>query len=141
MDELLQRIERTARRHPREAIELFRRVEQDAGAKGQHPLALDALYQRYFALERLGEAGSVIDDLYAGLQRAEDLGLASQAGRLLEAIGRVRYSQGEYREAMHHWGRCIDMFSLTGDIRSGTEARIGLGAMYCALGDSEPGAR
>lgn len=139
-DEVLQ-IERTARRHPKLAIELFHRVEEAAVLAGRHDLALDALYQRYFTLERLGEAGSVIDELYSGLQRAEDMGLPKQAGRMLEAIGRVRYTQGEYREAMHHWGRCIDMFGLTGDIRSGIEARIGLGAMYSALGDAATGAR
>jgi len=135
MDELLQRIERTARRHPREAIALFRRVEAQAVEAGCHEMALDALYSRYFVLERLGQAASLLDDLFDGLQRAEDRGLPRHAGRMLEAIGRVRYTQGEYREAMHHWGRCVDLFAVTGDVGSGVEARIGLGAMYCALGD------
>lgn len=141
MDILLQRVERTARRHPALAIALLRRVEKAARDSGDSPTALDALYQRYFLLERLGEAGSAIDDLYAGLQLAEDLSLPHQAGRMLEAIGRVRYTRGEYREAMHHWGRCNDLFGVTGDTRSGVEARIGLGAMYAALGDHVTGAR
>ncbi|RQP23864.1 diguanylate cyclase [Piscinibacter terrae] len=139
--EELHRIERMARRHPRPAIYLFQSLEDAAAREARFDVALDALYQRYFVLERLGEATSIIDDLYSGLQRADDLGLAPQTGRMLEAIGRVRYTQGEYREAMHHWGRCLELFKLTGDIRSGTEARIGLGAIYIALGDPHTGAR
>jgi diguanylate cyclase (GGDEF)-like protein len=139
--ETLKRIERTARRHPRAAIALFRKLEAAASQAGRHDIRLDALYQRYFTLERLGEATGVMDDLYAGLQVAEDNGLSTQAGRMLEAIGRVRYMQGEYREAMHLWGRCIDMFKVTGDIHSAIEARIGIGAMYNAMGDHVTGAR
>ncbi len=139
--ETLDRIERTARRHPRAAVALLRKLESAAAEAGRHDVGLDALYQRYFTLERLGEASAVMDDLYAGLQLAEDAGLSTQAGRMLEAIGRVRYTQGEYREAMHLWGRCLDLFKLTGDVRSAIEARIGLGAMYCALGDYGTGVR
>ena len=141
MNPLLHRIQRTARRHPAIAVALLRRFEAAADAAGEVGLALDALFQRYVVLERMGGAASLIDDLYAGLQRAEDLNLPRQAGQMLEAIGRVRYTHGEYGEAMHCWGRCVDMFDLTGDVRSGVEARIGLGAMYAALGDSQAGAR
>jgi diguanylate cyclase (GGDEF)-like protein len=139
--DLLAGVQRWQRRHPRLALGLLQRLETAAREAGSHDVALDALYQRYFVLEWLGEAGALLDDLYAGLQQAEDLGLVQQAGRLLEAIGRVRYTQGDYREAMHHWGRCIELFNVSGDLRSGVEARIGLGAMYAALGDAATGAR
>ena len=124
MDAVLQRIQRSARRHPAPAAVLLRRLETAAHAAGEPAVALDALFQRYFLLERIGQAATLLDDLYAGLQLAEDLNLPRQAGQMLEAIGRVRYTHGEYAEAMHCWGRCVDMFGVTGDVRSGVEARI-----------------
>ncbi len=141
MEQILHRIQRSARRHPACAVVLLQRLQAAAHAAGQHAVALDALFQRYFVLERMGEAAGLIDELYAGLQIAEDLNLPRQAGQMLEAIGRVRYTHGEYGEAMHCWGRCVDMFGVTGDVRSGVEARIGLGAMYNAFGDSQAGSR
>lgn len=141
MKSTLHRIERTARRHPRIAIKLFLRLENAASAEADVAVKLDTLYQRYFVLERLGEAGRIIDDLYTGLQQAESNNLPQQAGRMLEAIGRVRYTQGQYRESMRLWARCIDMFALTGDLHSGVEARIGLGQIYDVLGDWKTGAR
>lgn len=141
MDGSLQRIECTARRHPRCAIALFAKLEQSAQDAGAHALQLDALYRRYFVKERLGEAPDLLDALYTGLQLAENLSLAPQAGHMLEAIGRIRYTQGVYRDAVKYWTRCIDLCKLTQDTRSLVEARIGLGQIYDAMGDSATAAR
>ncbi len=123
------------------AIALLRRLEEAARAAADVALALDALYRRYFVLERLGEAGAILDELYAGLQAAEESGLARQTGRMLEAIGRVRYTRGEYEEAVHCWGQCVRLYEVTGDLCCGVEARIGLGAVYDAIGDRRSSAR
>lgn len=141
MHDTLQRAARTARRHPKLAIVLLRRLADEARAASLTAVALDALYERYFVLERLGEARHILEELYAGLQAAESAGLAVQAGRMLEAIGRVHYTHGEYEDAIHNWGQCVHMFEVTGDVRSGVEARIGLGAIYNAIGDWRTSAR
>jgi diguanylate cyclase (GGDEF)-like protein len=141
MHDTLERAARTARRHPRLAIALLRRLADEARSRALSAVALDALYERYFVLERLGEARGILEELYAGLQAAESAGLARQAGRMLEAIGRVHYTHGEYEDAVHCWGQCVHMFEVTGDVRSGVEARIGLGAIYNAIGDWRTSAR
>jgi len=141
MNSVLNRIERTARRHPRIAIQLYAALEQEAASRNNGSLQLDTLYQRYFTLERLGEAGVMNDELHNALHFAENNNLPRQAGRMLEAIGRVRYAQGEYRESMRLWARCIDMYNLTGDVQSVVEARIGLGQIYEALGDRKTSGR
>ena len=141
MHDTLRRAALTARRHPKLAVVLLRRLTDQAQAASYPEVALDALYERYFVLERLGEARSILEELYAGLQAAESAGLARQAGRMLEAIGRVHYTHGEYEDAIHCWGQCVQMFEVTGDVRSGVEARIGLGSIYDAIGDWRTSAR
>ncbi|WP_028447941.1 sensor domain-containing diguanylate cyclase [Chitinimonas koreensis] len=141
MDHTLERIGRVIRRHPRRAIALFARAEESAREAGALACQLDALYQRYFTLEYLGEEGGIADALYHGLQLAEQHGMARQAGRMLEAIGRLRYARGEYREAAQFWARCLDTCALSGDLHAGIEARIGLGQIYDAMGDSATAAR
>lgn len=141
MSETLQRIEHIARRHPQISVKLCERLELAARESGHIACQLDALYRRYFTLERLGKASIVMDALYQGLQLAEMHSLPRQAGRMLEAIGRIRYTRGEYREAIRFWTRCIDTSTLTGDLHSGIEGRIGLGQIFDALGDRQTGAR
>ena len=56
-------------------------------------------------------------------------------------LGRVRYTQGIYKESIRYWTRCIDLCKITHDTEVQIEARIGLGQIYDALGDWETGAR
>lgn len=137
----LDRIDRSARRHPRWALQLYSDLERGALAATDYPLYLAALYRRYFTKERLGEAQEMRDDLYRGLQMAENKNLPLAAGQMLVALGRIHYTQGAYRDATRYWTRCIDLCKLTADTRSLVEARIGLGAIYDAIGDNETGAR
>lgn len=137
----LQRLAKIARQHPRIGLRLFRQIENTAQAQGDYALQLDALYQRYFTLERMGEAASIESELKLGLTFAEEHALARQVGRLLEALGRICYTRSEYREALGYWTRCIDTSQLTGDIASGIEARIGLSQISNELGDPGQGTR
>ncbi|MFZ6751360.1 ATP-binding protein [Undibacterium sp. Ren11W] len=137
----LDRIQRSARRHPRWALRLYADLERRALAVGDSNLYLAVVYQRYFTKERLGEALEIRDDLYRGLQIAENKNLPLAAGQMLVALGRIHYTQGAYRDATRYWTRCIDLCKLTADTRSLVEARIGLGAIYDAIGDWETGAR
>jgi signal transduction histidine kinase/tetratricopeptide (TPR) repeat protein len=137
----LERILSSARRHPRWALRLYADLEQAAMRAADSPLYLACLYQRYFTQERLGEALEMRDDLYRGLQLAENKNLPRAAGQILVALGRIHYAQGAYRDATRYWTRCIDLCKLTADTASLVEARIGLGAIYDAIGDWETGAR
>lgn len=141
MNELIQRIDQCARRHPLLAIALFIQLEKEAIREQQISLALNALVRRFFIYERTSGAVAMSDALQTGLQQAEAAGLPYQAGKLMLCLGRVRYTQGVYNEAIHFWTRCIDLCKITHDIEVLIEARIGLGQIYDALGDWETGAR
>ena len=52
MNELIQRIERCARRHPHSAIKLFQELEQQAYREKRLSLGLNALVRRFFICER-----------------------------------------------------------------------------------------
>lgn len=141
MNELIQRIERCSRRHPQLAMTLFQRLEQSAHQEKRLSLALNALVRRFFICERLGHASSLNDEMYIALQSAENGGLTYQAGHLMLCLGRVRYTEGIYNEAIRFWTRCIDLCRVTHDTEVLIEARIGLGQIYDALGDWEAAAR
>lgn len=141
MHDLIFRIEQSARRHPQLAIRLFQNLERLAQEHQQISLALNALVKRFFIYERTSGAVRMSEALQAGLQQAEISGLPYQAGKLMLCLGRVRYTQGVYNEAIHFWTRCIDLCKVTHDVEVLIEARIGLGQIYDALGDWETGAR
>lgn len=141
MNELIQRIEGCSRRHPQLAMTLFQRLEQSAHQEKRLSLALNALVRRFFICERLGHASSLNDEMYSALQSAENSGLTYQAGRLMLCLGRVRYNEGIYNEAIRFWTRCIDLCQVTHDTEVLIEARIGLSQIYDALGDWEAAAR
>ncbi|MGL4995519.1 MAG: GAF domain-containing protein, partial [Deefgea sp.] len=137
----LQRLAKIARQHPRIALRIYQQIETSAKNQGDYALQLDALYQRYFTLERIGEAATIEAELKLALTFAEENALAWQAGRLFEALGRIHYTRSEYRDALQYWTRCIDTSLLTGDIASGIEARIGLSQISNELGDPGQGTR
>ncbi|MBC3883110.1 GAF domain-containing protein [Undibacterium sp. LX40W] len=141
MNEALQRIEHCARRHPLLAKVMFERLELRARNANDIKIALNALARRFFIEERLGQAVQLINQLEASLQEAEAHHLPYQAGRLMLCIGRIRYTQGIYKESIRYWTRCIDLCKITHDAEVHIEARIGLGQIYDALGDWETGAR
>ncbi|MBI1834399.1 MAG: GAF domain-containing protein, partial [Burkholderiales bacterium] len=141
MNDLIRRIDHCARRHPQLAIALFIKLEKAAISEQQVSLALNALVRRFFIYERTSGAVAMSETLQTGLQQAEAAGLPYQAGKLMLCLGRVRYTQGVYNEAIHFWTRCIDLCKVTHDIEVLIEARIGLGQIYDALGDWETGAR
>ncbi|MBR7745847.1 ATP-binding protein [Undibacterium baiyunense] len=140
MNDLIQRIEECSRRHPQLAISLFQKLEQRAYQEKRLSQALNALVRRFFICERLGSGDTLNDALYSGLQSAEHQGLTYQAGRVMLCLGRIRYTQGIYKEAIYFWTRCIDLCKITHDTEVAIEARIGLGQIYDAMGDWETGA-
>ncbi|XZG71933.1 response regulator [Chitinibacteraceae bacterium HSL-7] len=135
------RIQRFEFRHPALALARYQSLLDHAQEQGEYALALDVLYRRFFVLERLGHASDVTDTLFAGLLLAQNEHLIAQAGRMMEAIGRIHYQRGEYREAMQMWSRAIDTAALASDVRTGVSARIGLGQIHDAFGDAAGGAR
>nr|WP_314901009.1 hypothetical protein [uncultured Deefgea sp.] len=137
----LQRLAKIARQHPRIALRIYQQIETSAKNQGDYALQLDALYQRYFTLERIGEAATIEAELKLALTFAEEHALAWQAGRLFEALGRIHYTRSEYRDALQYWTRCIDTSLLTGDVASGIESRIGLSQISKELGDPGQGTR
>jgi|GEM_PF-1523335 len=137
----LHRIVKTARRHPRLATCLLSQLSLQAQAAGQTGLQLDACYQRYLILERLGQAHSMHNELEQGLQVAEQQQLTRPAGLMLLALGRISYTEGAYRDAILYWTRCVDLSKFNRDQVTLVEAHIGLGQIYDALGDRKTAAR
>ncbi|WP_269532699.1 diguanylate cyclase [Chitinimonas sp. BJYL2] len=135
MQASLDRIRRCERRHPRLAARLYAALIARSDGAGNRTLVLDALHRRHVCLEMVGEAAVLLPELLQALTEAEEQGLAWQAASLLEAIGRIRYTDGEYREAAQYWARCIELAQLCGNHHAGVEARIGLGQVYDAMGD------
>ena len=141
MNDIIQRIEHCSRRHPHLATRLFlRNMEQRSYQEKRLSQGLNALVRRFFICERLGTGAELNDALYSGLQSAEQQGLTYQAGRIMLCLGRIRYTQGIYKEAIYFWTRCIDLCKITHDTEVLIEARIGLGQIYDAMGDWETGA-
>ncbi|MFZ6741909.1 ATP-binding protein [Undibacterium sp. JH2W] len=141
MNRNLHRIVKTARRHPRLATCLLSQLSLQAQAAGQTGLQLDACYQRYLILERLGQAQSMHHELEQGLQIAEQQQLTRPAGLMLLALGRISYTEGAYRDAILYWTRCVDLSKFNRDQVTLVEAHIGLGQIYDALGDRKTAAR
>ncbi|WP_170133456.1 ATP-binding protein [Undibacterium pigrum] len=141
MNRNLHRIVKTARRHPRLATCLLSQLSLQAQAAGQTGLQLDACYQRYLILERLGQAHSMHNELEQGLQVAEQQQLTRPAGLMLLALGRISYTEGAYRDAILYWTRCVDLSKFNRDQVTLVEAHIGLGQIYDALGDRKTAAR
>lgn len=137
----LHRIVKTARRHPRLATCLLGQLSVQAATAGQTGLQLDACYQRYLILERLGQAHSMQNELEQGLHIAEQQQLTRPAGLMLLALGRICYTQGAYRDALMYWTRCVDLSKFNRDQVTLVEAHIGLGQIYDALGDGKTAAR
>ena len=48
-----------------------------------------------------------------------------QAGKLMLCLGRVRYTEGIYKESIRYWTRCIDLCKISHDTEVQIEARIG----------------
>jgi diguanylate cyclase (GGDEF)-like protein len=138
---VLERISRVARRHRRCAVKLYSSLQARAQREFNIPLFLDALYERFFVLEQLGEAADLLNEVFDGLQLAERHHLPAHAAWMMEAVGRIRYTKGEYGEAMKYWMSSIDTAILANDVRTGVNARIGLGQLYNAYGDYASGAR
>jgi len=123
------------------SIALFRRLETEALKEHQYGLKLSCLYQRYQISERLGEAHALFNELQIGLSIAENYSLPFSAGLMLEALGRLSYTNGSYLAAVRYWTACIDISKQANNLLSLIEARIGLGQIYDAMQDWETGAR
>jgi len=137
----LARIRLIARRSPLKAIYHCEKLELVACANNLTALQLDALYLRYFTMERLGEAEALLNPLQYGLSLAEECRLLGQAASMLEALGRIHYTKGAYRDAINYWTKCIDIGDSVEDKKSAIEARIGLGQLYDALGHKKTAKR
>lgn len=137
----LERLSRVARRHAGLALSRLQRLEDCARQRGQLPLALDALYQRFYLLEARGRATELSGLLAQGAREAQAAVLPLQAARLAEAQGRLAYQQGDYLEATEHWSRALDGAETCGEARVGVSARIGLGQVHYAMGAWTTGLR
>ena len=137
----VERIDAFARRHPNLALDRYARVQAQAESAKDIAQMLDALYGRFFILERYGRANECVDELFYGLGLAEQHQSPRQAAYMQLAIGRIHYTLGEYREAIRYWSRCLDTSILCNEFYTGIEARIGLGQIFCGLGEEEKATR
>jgi len=104
----------------------------------------DPLSQIYAAelygkiMDHEGKALEARNLLYEAIQQAQAIHNFPLEARIHEQIARSHYSVGDYRTALQNWLRCIELSE-----RAQFEptiwmlAKVGLGQIYDALGDSE----
>ena len=128
--------------HPRLIGALLGRLlDKTPPAPARWRLALALEYTRFRCVEVMGAAGALLPRLLDCHGQAREQGWNAESARMLCAVGRIRYGQGEYREAAQHWAAAIDIARLGACADAEVEARIGLGQVYDALGDGQTAAR
>lgn len=132
---MLVRVRRIGRYHPRIAIRFLRELELAAFDAKNTSFQIDALLERYTIQERLGETDDLIDDLNNASFLADSCDLIDHTGKIMVALGRINFGVGKYRDAANFWLRAIDVCKFTHDIESMVESRIGLGQIYHSMGD------
>ncbi|MBA5690466.1 sensor domain-containing diguanylate cyclase [Rugamonas apoptosis] len=112
-----------------------------ARAGGELAQALEIVYRQFVCLEVVGQARSFLAPLEAAAAEARAAGLAGPLAYFLVGMGRIRYIEGEYRQAALLWTQCLDLCRLSPNEEAGIEARVGLGQVYDAMGDGRTAAR
>lgn len=139
---LQQIIGRATFRHPRQLSAVLSEVRRVSKTQGlANRFSVECLYADFRCLEVLGQSASLLDELVQATECARSNGWSPELAMLLCAIGRIQYTQGDYREAAAQWGQAIDVSKLCGARATEVEARIGLGQVYDALGDGRTAAR
>ncbi|QPF76106.1 diguanylate cyclase [Roseateles sp. DAIF2] len=135
-------LRRSEFRHPRLIGALLGRLlEQDPTPPALTRRRIELEHARFRCVEVMGAAGPLLPRLLDCHGQARERGWNAESARMLCAVGRIRYGQGEYREAAQHWASAIDIARLGACVDAEVEARIGLGQVYDALGDGKTAAR
>ncbi|WP_410499625.1 ATP-binding protein [Chitinibacter sp. S2-10] len=92
-------------------------------------------------LSQIGYGDSLLDLQYEALQMAQGHHLFAAEARLLNLIARALYSSARYQEAMQTWARCLEAAELSQQYVCWAKAKMGLGQIYDALGDSASAVR
>ncbi|WP_051711502.1 ATP-binding protein [Andreprevotia chitinilytica] len=103
------------------------------------PLAhIEAIERFGMIMDHGGRPGAARNVLFEGLQVVQALHLFQHEAHLLEMIARGYYTAGEYRPAIQHWARAVEVAELPGsEAKSWMLAKVGLGQVYDALGDHD----
>ena len=139
-DVSLERIDACMHTQPEEAIRLCENIFREARQSKVHlPYVIAAI--RYGSLmDHLGRGVEARDVLFEALQAAQSAHLFAHEAQLLERIARGYYSASKYREAVQYWVRSAEVADQTGgEVRTWIHSKIGLGQVYCALGDNNSG--
>ncbi|MBE9609426.1 ATP-binding protein [Chitinilyticum piscinae] len=100
-------------------------------------LAFISVAQHYALLiDQRGYPDEAINLLYEAMQLAQSHHLFEAEAQLLNLIGRSLYTRAEYRQAMQAWASSLECAELAGDHVTWIYAKIGIGQIYDALGDS-----
>ncbi len=104
----------------------------------------DPLSQIYAAelygkiMDHEGKALEARNLLYEAIQQAQAIHNFPLQARINEQIARSHYSVGDYRTALQNWLRCIELAELShSEPTIWMLAKVGLGQIYDALGNSE----
>ena len=129
-------------RHPRKLSVVLSELLRICKAQGiATRFSVEVLYADFRCLEVLGQSEALLEELTQATELARSNGWSPELSMLLCAIGRIHYTQGDYREAAAQLGQAIDISKLCGARATEVEARIGLGQVYDALGDGRTAAR
>lgn len=131
-------------RHPKLLGALLGRLLDAPGVLPQAPsgrVRLALLHARFCCLEVLGRGPELLAGLLDAQAQARAQGWHLENARLLCAVGRIAYSQGDYQDAVQRWALALDVAKLCGATDAEIEARIGLGQTYDAMGDRQRAAR
>jgi len=136
-----QRLHHVSERHPDIASRLLQALERQRLAAGDVAGAIDLLCQRFQLQEHRGRALDLRDELRRAAERAQAPGLAVQAARVCEALGRIAYQQGNYLDATEQWSKALELADAAADGRVGVSALVGLGQIHYAMGAWTAGLR
>ncbi|WP_052190624.1 ATP-binding protein [Chitinibacter sp. ZOR0017] len=84
-------------------------------------------------MDHEGQAFAARNVLYEAIQQAQSLHEFGLEARIYEQIGRLHYTQGDYRTALQNWQQAIELAQA--EPTTWMLAKVGLGQIYDALGD------
>ena len=118
------------------AIAAFAKFKEEVAAKSLGPRwALEAEYNRLFAVEVKGDAKAALDGYTALRQEAESQNVAAVANRCVLRIGRIQIANNKVDEALPLFAQIIDgRFDLPRDLAAA--AFLGRGRCFFAKGQA-----
>ncbi len=117
------------------ALDSAQEAEKTARELGAEVLLANALYEKGFALVRLGDVKTSLALSEQALALSVNLNVEDTLGDILNLLGGIHGMQGSYEQARHYYERALALFQKLGD-RNGVRTMLNnLGEVARARGD------